>query len=133
MIKSLLAGLVGVIIFGNTALAEHATYGSVELTGLARYEDWPHNAPGSVNTMVCNVNGPDGFVSIRNGPGTNHRVNRSLKRLAIIEVDSGQRRGNWVRVLTAYRTHTINGRRQNHKSLHVSGWVHDGFLCAYLD
>lgn len=133
MMRVILACIAGIVMFGNTALAEHATYGSVELTGLARDTDWPHNSPGSANTMVCNVNGPDGFVSIRNGPGTNHRVNRSLKRLAIIEVDSGQRRGNWVRVLTAYRTHTTNGRRQNEKSLHVSGWVHDGFLCSFLD
>ncbi len=131
--RILLAGFVGVFMFANAALAEFATYGSVDLTGLVRNTDWPNNPPGVENTMVCNVNGPDGFVSIRSGPGTNHRVNRSLKRLAIIEVDSGQRRGNWVRVLTAYRTHTTNGRRQNYKSLHVSGWVHDGFLCSYLD
>ncbi len=48
--------------------AEYATYGEVELTGLARENSWPLNPPGNDNAMVCNVNGPDGFLAIRAEP-----------------------------------------------------------------
>ncbi len=127
-----LTGLVALIFLGNDVAAERANYGSVDLTGLARVS-WPDNPPGPSNTMVCNVNGPDGYLSIRSGPGTQHSVNRNLKRLAIIEVDTRHRRGRWAKVLTAYRTHTIDGVRQGDKSLHVTGWAHDGYLCDFLD
>ena len=42
--------------------------------------------------MVCNVNGPDGFLSIRSGPGSDFEAVRKLKRLAIVEVDDSERR-----------------------------------------
>lgn len=114
------------------ARAETASYGRIELTGLAR-ESWPLNPAGQMSAMVCNVNGPDGFLSVRAGPGTGHEIKRRLKRLAIIEVDTSQRRGNWIRVLTANRTHTPDGVPQDFKSLHVSGWAHDGYLCDFID
>ncbi len=114
------------------AHAEERTYGEVDLTGLAR-NSWHLNPAGESNAMVCNVNGPDGWVAIRSGPGTGFAANRKLKRLAILVVDTSQRQGRWVRVTTAYRNHTTNGRRQAHKTLHVSGWAHDGYLCDFLD
>ena len=116
----------------QSASAETATYGAIDLTGLAR-ADWQYNPPGESFAMVCNVNGPDGFLTIRAKPSSKSASNRKLKRLAIVTIDTSQRVGRWVRVLTAHRDHTINGQRQNYKSLHVSGWAHDGYLCGFLD
>lgn len=124
---------LGLALLPGVASAETASYGRIDLEGLSRNVDWPINTPGPSNSMVCNVNGPDGFVTVRSGPGTHHSSNRQLRRLAIIEVDTRQRRGRWVRVLTADRTHTTNGQPQAHKSLHVTGWVHDNYLCGYTD
>jgi hypothetical protein len=66
------------------AVAETAVYGTVDLTGLAN-KDWPLN-PGfkTQNRMVCNVNGPDGFLTIRSGPGSDFKSVRKLNRLAIV-------------------------------------------------
>lgn len=114
------------------ASAEERTYGAVELTGLAR-NSWHLNPAGESNAMVCNVNGPDGWVAIRSGPGTGYAARRKLKRLAVLVVDTSQRQGRWVRVTTAYRTFTPDGDRQRRKTLHVSGWAHDGYLCDFLD
>ena len=125
--------LAALVVSTSPSLAEEATYGSVDLTGLAR-NSFGYNPPGLDNVMVCNVNGPDGFLTIRNGPGTNYASNRKLNRLAILEVDTGDRQGRWIWVNTAYRTHTKNGRRlANIKDLHVTGWAHDGYLCDFLD
>lgn len=111
--------------------AEIASYGEVELTGLAR-ESWPYNPAGPSYAMVCNVNGPDGFLSIRSGPGTNYDIRRKLNRLAVIEVDTRQRTGRWVAVRTAYRDVTKDGFGQRYKSLHVVGWAHDAYLCDFI-
>ena len=117
----------------GSAAAEYADYGRIELNGLARDNSWPLNAPGESYAMVCNVNGPDGFLSIRNGPGTNHGVNRSLKRLATVTVDTSQRRGRWVRVLDAHRSFSTTGQRVDYRPLTVQGWAHDGYLCGFID
>lgn len=114
------------------ASAEERTYGAVELTGLAR-NSWHLNPAGENTTMACNVNGPDGWVAVRSGPGTGYQAKRKLKRLAAIVVDTSQRQGHWVRVTTAFRTFTTDGDRQRRKTLHVSGWAHDGYLCDFLD
>ena len=116
----------------SPAPAQNATFGDIELLDLARYS-WPLNPPMVQPAMVCNVEGPDGYLSIRSGPGTKHKANRKLKRLAIVDVDSGQRKGNWIKVVTAYRTHTPGGTPQTYKKLHVTGWAHDGYLCDFLD
>lgn len=113
--------------------AETANYGRIDLTGLARDNSWPFNPPDLNFVMVCNVNGPDGFLSVRSGPGTEHKIKRKLSRLAILTVDTTNRRGNWVRVVDAHRSHTKDGVPQEYKSLHVSGWAHDGYLCGFLD
>lgn len=120
-------------LFATSAVAETANYGQVELNGLARDVNWAYNAPGVSTAMVCNVNGPDGFLSVRSGPDTSYRAVRKLKRLANVEVDTSQRQGRWVRVLTAYRSYSPDGRAQAHKDLTVSGWAHDRYLCAYTD
>ncbi|MBT0956571.1 SH3 domain-containing protein [Alphaproteobacteria bacterium KMM 3653] len=112
--------------------AEERTYGNITLTGLAR-ESWGYNAPGYALTMVCNVNGPDGFLSIRSGPGTDHSVIRMFNRLATVEVDTRERRGNWVKVTSAYRNHTEDGEAHPLTSLKVEGWAHDGYLCDFID
>ena len=131
-ITALVTALITTVGVGD-ALAERADYGQIELTGLARDVSWPLNAPGVSNAMVCNVNGPDGFLSIRSGPATSYRAVRKLKRLATVEVDTSQRQGRWVRVRTAYRTFTPDGRAQGYKDLSVSGWAHDRYLCSYID
>lgn len=120
------------VVLPVSGAAEERTYGAVYLSGLAR-ESWPYNAAGPSLAMVCNVNGPDGFLSVREGPGTDAPVKRKLNRLAILEVDTARRSGHWVKVLTAYRTHSKDGTPLEHKSLHVSGWAHDGYLCDFLD
>lgn len=125
--------LAFLLLLAPSARAETATYGAIELTGLAR-DSWNYNPAGPSYAMVCNVNGPDGFLSVRSGPGTNYAVRRSLKRLAILTVDTSQRNGRWIRVMTADRTHSINGYPlANRRSLHVEGWAHDGYLCDFWD
>ena len=123
--------LISMLLISPTA-AETRTYGLVDLTGLAR-ASWDLNPLGESNAMVCNVNGPDGFLTIRAHPTSNSKANRHLKRLAIVVVNTRERVGKWVRVVTTHRTHTPNGRPQPHKNLHVSGWAHSDYLCDFLD
>ena len=117
----------------TAALAEQAVYGVIELTGLSREVSWPYNPPGESYAMVCDANGPGGFLNIRGGPGMQHPVQRKLKRLAILTVDTARRQGHWVRVLDAHRDHSAAGMPQAHRSLAVSGWAHDDHLCSFLD
>lgn len=130
MKRMILAALATILAL--PVAAEMASYGRVELNGLAR-ESWPYNPAGLSNAMVCNVNGPDGWLAVRSGPGADFTAERKLKRLAIVEVDTRQRRGHWVRVVTAYRTHSPDGQPQEMRALPVSGWAHDGYLCDFLD
>jgi hypothetical protein len=130
--------LVGVSIMLVVALMSQSTseegdYGEVSLHGLQREHSWPYNPPGRSYSMVCNVSGPDGFLSIRSGSGTNYLIRRKLERLAIVEVDTRHRQGNWVRVVDAHREHTTDGWRQAYRHLPIQGWAHDGYLCGYLD
>ncbi len=125
--------VLALTLFATPLMAEHARYGEVDLVGLAR-NSWDLNPLGPSNAMVCNVNGPDGFLSVRDCASTRCKVNRNLKRLAIVEVDTRYRDGRWIWVRTAYRNHTESGRRLAHpRDLHVQGWTHDGYLCDYLD
>lgn len=115
------------------AFAEEREYGSVWLNGLAR-NDWHLNPAGEDNTMVCNVNGADGWLAIRSGPGSKYAARRKLKRLAIVVVDTSKRNGHWVRVTGAHRTHTVHGLRlSKYRDLPVTGWAHDGYLCGFTD
>lgn len=117
---------------GSPTGAENRSYGQVEFIGLAR-ENWPVNPPGESNAMVCNVNGPDGYLTIRTSPTSNSNSARKLKRLAILVVDTANRRGHWIRVLSAHRNHTINGKPRTFRKLPVTGWAHDDYLCDFLD
>lgn len=124
--------LVFLLAFAGAAQAEERRYGDVDLVGLARTY-WTGNTSGIAHVMVCNVNGPDGYLSVRSGPGTNYKIRRNLKRLALLTIDTGQRRGRWVRVLTAERYFSTNGwALAQGRSLHVEGWAHDGYLCDYF-
>lgn len=120
------------VFSGLPALAETATYGNVDLTGLAR-DSWSLNPPGESNAMVCNVKGSDGFLTVHKKPAAGSASARKLKRLAILVVDTSQRRGNWVKVLSAHRTHTVQGSPQTFKNLPVKGWADDRKLCDFLD
>jgi hypothetical protein len=75
------------------------------------------------------VNGPDGFLSIRSGPGSDFKTVLKLNRLAIVEVDDSERRG---RVINAYRTVSPQGHSVPLKQLPVQGWAHDGYLCSFI-
>lgn len=110
----------------------NGTYGAVDLTGLAK-NSWNMNPAGLSNTMVCNVNGPDGYLTIRSKPSSNASSARKLKRLSIVVVDTGQQSGSWVKVTDAYRTHTTAGQPQTLKNLPVKGWAHSDYLCDFLD
>ena len=99
MLKIFVVGLTTLFFLGNAAVAEEAEYGKISLNGLSRNVDWPNNPAGESSSMVCNVNGPDGYVSVRSGPGTDYEIKRSLKRLAIIDIDTRDRQGHWVKVL----------------------------------
>lgn len=115
-----------------SANAYDETIGEVWLNGLAR-ESWDYNPPGQSNTMVCNVKNSESFLSVRSGPGTQYQIRRNLKRLAIVVVDTRYRVGNWVKVVTAYRTVSVNGESLNQvKDLHVSGWAYDQYLCDFI-
>lgn len=112
--------------------AERAQYGEVTLEGLD-HQNWPLNPNFPThNSMVCNVNGPDGYLSIRSGPGSDFKAVRKLKRLAIVEVDDSERRGRWVRVVNAYRTVSPEGHDVALRQLPVQGWAHDGYLCGFI-
>lgn len=130
--KRLAIAVTAAATLATAAMAEEATYGAVDLTGLAR-NSWSLNPPGESNAMVCNVNGPDGFLTIRAAPTADSAAARQLKRLAIVVVDTGDRQGNWIRVLSAHRTHTTDGQPQAFKALPVEGWAHDNYLCDFLD
>lgn len=129
----ILLALAALLCASPSVQAEEASYGLIELLGLSRDTDWPLNASGPTNAMVCNVNGPDRFLSVRSGPGADYPVERSFNRLTILEVDTGQRRGAWIRVLGAHRTHTTDGQPQEYRDLAVTGWAHDGYLCSFID
>ena len=126
--------LAACLVAPTAASAEFATYGQIELTGLAR-NSWPLNPPGESYAMVCNVNGPDGFLTVRAGPNAGTSANRKLKRLAILTVDTSQRQGHWVRVLGAHRNVSEAGLplAGGYKELPVTGWAHDDYLCDFLD
>lgn len=118
----------------GAATAEDRVYRDVYLSGLSRDGSWPYNPAGQDSAMVCNVNGPDGFLSVRAGPGTDYAVRRNLKRIAIVRIDTTRRKGHWVKVDTAYRSHSVDGDLlAEMRDLHVEGWAHDGYLCDFLD
>ncbi|WP_299411792.1 hypothetical protein [uncultured Sulfitobacter sp.] len=121
--------VVAAALAAAPASAERATYGDVYLNGLLR--DQP-TRQGRHAAMVCNVNGPDGYLSIRSGPGSDFKAVRKLKRLAVVAVDAGERRGRWIRVLGAHRDTTPEGRARNYRDLPVQGWAHDGYLCDFI-
>ncbi|MEP5154693.1 SH3 domain-containing protein [Planktotalea sp.] len=131
--KNTILGSLIALFLAAPVVAEEAVYGSVYLGGLDRDVTWPHNDFNEHNSMVCNVNGPDGFLTVRSGPGSDFKKVRAFKRLAVLVVDISERRGNWVRVVDGYRTHTSEGVPQDFKALPVSGWAHDGYLCSFLD
>jgi hypothetical protein len=116
----------------SSVTAEDATYGRIDLLGLGR-DTWPLNNFPLHYVMVCNVNGPDGFLSVRSGPDSGFEQVRAFNRLAILEVDATQRKGNWVRVVGGHRTHTSDGAPQEFRDLPVTGWAHDGYLCDFQD
>jgi len=120
------------VLSGLSALAETKTYGNIDLTGLAR-DSWSLNPPGESNAMVCNVRGSGGILTIHKKPSVDSASARKLKRLAILVVDTRQRRGNWVKVLSAHRTHSVKGSPQPFKDLPVEGWADDRYLCDFLD
>jgi hypothetical protein len=131
MFKTFCAAMMVSLVAG-AAVAENATYGRIDLLGSAT-ETWELNNFAIHNVMVCNVNGPDGFLSVRSGPGTNFEQVRAFNRIAILEVDVTQRQGRWVRVVNGYRTHTVDGLPQALRELPVTGWAHDGYLCDFQD
>jgi hypothetical protein len=125
-----LGALLTAMWFGGAVTAEQAVYGEVELSGLARIS-WPLSSVALLDAMVCNVNGPDGFLTVRTGPGSDFSKARAFNRLAILTVDITRRQGNWIRIVDGYRKVTKNGISQPLKHLPVVGWAHDGYLCDF--
>jgi len=60
-------------------MAEQAVYGSIYLGDLARDTTWPLNMPGVNQVMVCNVNGPDSYLSVRIGHIQNMAAHRDIE------------------------------------------------------
>ena len=132
MIKGFL--VLVALVFSGSVSAEWATYENVELYGLSRDGSWNEVGSKYRYSMVCNVNGDDGFLSVRSCASTDCKIKRNLKRLATVRVNITQTKqnGNWVRVTTAFRTHTEDGFQYDEtKDLHVSGWAHTGYLCDF--
>ena len=132
--KSLLLALA--VFVSVPAMAEYATYENVELYGLSRENSWlaPDFEHGYTTSMVCDVNGPDGYLAIRSGPSTNRSIKRKLKRLAIVVVDTNRISGDgrWIKVVDAYRTHDTNGFQYDETiELPVNGWASTRYLCDY--
>ncbi|MFT5628852.1 MAG: hypothetical protein ACI82I_000942 [Gammaproteobacteria bacterium] len=132
-LKKCMIAIALTVTFAVPAGAEEGVYGDIYLGGLARDVEWPLNEPGETNVMVCNVNGPEGYLSVRMGPGTDHAEMRSFNRLAILVVDTREWYGHWIRVVEGMRSHTADGIPQNFKPLPVTGWAHDGYLCSFQD
>jgi hypothetical protein len=109
--------------------AERGDFGEVFLNGLACEQ--PESRSPS-NATVCTVNGPDGFLSVRSGPGTQHKVMRNLKRFAVVVYDPAGRKGRWVPVLDAYRSTSPAAGPHPYQDLPVKGWAHDGYLCDFI-
>ena len=131
--RKFLSFTLGVIFIALPVYAEEAEYGSIYLGGLARDVTWPYNDFDEHNTMVCNLDGPDAFMTVRSGPGRAYEKVRSFNRLAILVVDVSQRQRNWVKVISGLRTHTVDGVSQDYKELPVEGWAHDAYLCSFMD
>ena len=93
LMKNLILSAVAAVLVAPAVHAEEATYGNVYLSGLARDVDWPFNAAGISSAMVCNVNGPDGFLSVRSGPGTNYEQVRAFNRCLLYTSPSPRDRG----------------------------------------
>lgn len=129
--EAVLAAFLLYFGLGSSVVAEDRTYGDVYLSGLAR-TSWAYNPPGIQSAMVCNVNGPDGFLTVRSGPDTSFAKVRAFNRLAILDVNTARRSGRWVRVVHGYRTVTKDGFSQQPKDLPVEGWAHDGYLCDFI-
>lgn len=130
MRMAILAGVVA--LCAAPAFAEQRSYNNVLLRGLAR-DFWVQQPDAKAwRAMVCNVNGPDGFLSVRSGPGTDFKVVRSFKRLAVIDLDLTEWRGRWMRVTGAHRHMSPEGNPVARRNLPVQGWVHDGYLCAFV-
>jgi hypothetical protein len=120
-----------VLAFAGFAHAEKRTYGHVRLDGNSRTSG-SLNPPGLADVMVCNVNGPDGFLSVRSGAGSNYTELRKMLRLAIVTVDSEQHYGHWIYVVDGYRNTTPQGEYLGYnKGLDVQGWVNDKYLCDF--
>ena len=127
---TLRGAVAAMLLLPSAAQAEFAVYGEVELAGLARV-NWPLSRVALLDAMVCNVNGPDGFLTVRSGPDASYPKVRAFNRLAILTVDIREWSGNWVRIVDGYRTVTQNGISQPVKELPVYGWAHTGYLCDF--
>lgn len=136
--RNYLFGALGALLAVAPAQAEETfkekIYGDIVLTGQAS-SSWPLNPPGESFAMVCNLSRDDSAVAIRSGPGSAYEAKRWLNRLAILTVDTRkQRDGQWIAVVDANRSHTIDGKRLSEpKSLAVKGWVNSYYLCDFLD
>ena len=116
---------------GALAHAEYQVYGTVELMGLGK-NTGSIRPPGLADVMVCNVNGSDQWLAVRQGPGTEFAILRKIERLAIMRVDSTSRTGNWIYVKAVYRQVSPWGQSLGFtKNLGVSGWAHLDHLCDY--
>lgn len=129
-IKTMRGAVAAMLLLPSATFAEDAVYGDVELAGLAR-QNWPLSRVALLDAMVCNVNGPDGFLTVRSGPDSSYPKVRAFNRLAILTVDIREQSGSWVRIVDGYRTVTQNGISQPVKELPVYGWAHTGYLCDF--
>lgn len=133
--KFVLMALMGAVITAATlpAMAEYQTYENVTLDGLSRDGSWSYEEPGPALVMVCNVNGPDGYLSIRTCASSKCATVDQLVRLTIIEVDTRYRKGHWVRVRSAYQTHDEDGFQYDETNeIPAEGWAHDGYMCDFV-
>jgi hypothetical protein len=113
------------------AHAEYGRYGFVSLDGNSR-DNGALKPPGFADVMVCDVNGPDGFLAVRTAPWIADNILRKIERLAIMRVDSQQRSGKWIYAREVFRTvdkfgFGVGGT----KDLGASGWVHTDHLCDF--
>ena len=125
-------GIVSALAFFPLASsADTGCYGDYCMNDtINNYYDFYTHFPGSVvYVWVCNVNGPDDFMSVRSGPGTQYPTSGELERFANVTINSDERVGRWVRVLSADRNISKDGYDQKHVDLRVAGWAHQNFLC----
>jgi len=115
--------IAAAVLFASIALADNLDVPIIEKGGDGQ-------ASNCSASMVSGLKpGPDGFLAVRSGPGSQYRKLAELRNGEIVNVFAAQ--GHWVGVV--YRTANIrcDARRDRPVTHPNKGWVHEKWLQPY--